>query len=53
MAKHLPVGTMANVREPFVLFLIGMRINLISRKAGGVVHGATVAAEEAVRRLSR
>jgi hypothetical protein len=31
MAKHLPVGTMANVREPLVLFLIGMRINTFWR----------------------
>ena len=27
MAKHIPVRTMADVKEPLVLFLIGMRIN--------------------------
>jgi hypothetical protein len=31
MAKHLPIRTMANVREPLVLFLIGMRINTFWR----------------------
>ena len=31
MAKHLPVRTMANVKEPLVLFLIGMRINTFWR----------------------
>jgi hypothetical protein len=27
MAKHLPARTMADMKEPIVLFLIGMRIN--------------------------
>jgi len=31
MAKHIPVRTMANVKEPLVLFLIGMRINTFWR----------------------
>ena len=31
MAKHIPVRTMANVKEPLVLFLIGMRINAFWR----------------------
>ena len=31
MPKHIPVRTMANVKEPLVLFLIGMRINTIWR----------------------
>jgi hypothetical protein len=31
MAKHIPVRTMAEVKEPLVLFLIGMRINTFWR----------------------
>lgn len=31
MAKHIPERTMANVKEPLVLFLIGMRINTFWR----------------------
>jgi hypothetical protein len=31
IVKHLPVRTMADVKEPLVLFLIGMRINTIWR----------------------
>ena len=31
MAKHLPTRTMADVKEPLVLFLIGMRINTFWR----------------------
>ena len=31
MAKHIPVRTVANVKEPLVLFLIGMRINTFWR----------------------
>ena len=31
MAKHIPVRTMADVKEPLVLFLIGMRINTFWR----------------------
>ena len=31
MAKHLPTRTMADVKEPLVLFLIGMRINTLWR----------------------
>lgn len=31
MAKHLPIRTMAYVKEPLVLFLIGMRINTLWR----------------------
>ena len=31
MAKHLPVRTMADVKEPLVLFLIGMRVNTLWR----------------------
>ena len=31
MAKYLPTRTMADVKEPLVLFLIGMRINTLWR----------------------
>ena len=31
MTKHIPVRTMADVKEPLVLFLIGMRINTFWR----------------------
>ena len=31
MAKHLPTRTMADVKEPLVLFLIGMRVNTFWR----------------------
>jgi hypothetical protein len=31
MSKHIPVRTMADVKEPLVLFLIGMRINTLWR----------------------
>jgi hypothetical protein len=31
MAKHLPTRTMADVKEPLVLFLIGMRVNTLWR----------------------
>ena len=31
VAKHLPTRTMADVKEPLVLFLIGMRINTLWR----------------------
>ena len=35
MAKHIPVRTMADVKEPLVLFLIGMRINTFWRVWSG------------------
>ena len=31
MEKHIPVRTMADIKEPLVLFLIGMRINTLWR----------------------
>ncbi len=31
MEKHIPVRTMADINEPLVLFLIGMRINTLWR----------------------
>jgi hypothetical protein len=31
VAKHLPVRTMADVKEPLVLFLFGMHINTLWR----------------------
>ena len=31
MAKHIPTRTMADVKGPLVLFLIGMRINTFWR----------------------
>jgi hypothetical protein len=34
MAKHLPTRTMADVKEPLVLFLIGMRIKMSNMRRG-------------------